>query len=56
MVAAKGRKAGQGGGSDEVVERILKHIKEARSFDFAKRWYFPGGQVNAMRIYLSPLH
>lgn len=27
-----------------------------RSFDFEKRWYFPGGQVNAMRVYLSPLH
>src|SRR4051812_33329484 len=34
MAAAKGRKAGEDE-SDEVVERILKHIKEARSFDFA---------------------
>lgn len=27
-----------------------------RSFDFQKRWYFPGGQVNVMRIYISPCH
>jgi hypothetical protein len=27
-----------------------------RSFDFQKRWYFPGGRVNVMRIYLSPFH
>ena len=34
----------------------LHYVAARRSFDFAKRWYFPGGQVNAMRIYLSPLH
>jgi hypothetical protein len=28
----------------------------ARSFEFQPRWYFPGGQVNLMRIYLSPFH
>lgn len=27
-----------------------------RSFEFEPRWYFPGGQVNVMRIYLSPFH
>lgn len=27
-----------------------------RSFDFAKRWYFPGGRVNVMRIYVSSFH
>jgi hypothetical protein len=27
-----------------------------RSFDFDRRWYFPGGQVNVMRVYLSPVH
>ncbi len=27
-----------------------------RSFDFEKRWYFPGGRVNAMRVFISPLH
>ena len=34
----------------------LRYVAARRSFDFDKRWYFPGGQVNAMRIYLSPLH
>jgi len=34
----------------------LRYVAARRSFDFAKRWYFPGGQVNAMRIYVSPLH
>lgn len=27
-----------------------------RSFAFEKRWYFPGGRVNAMRVFFSPLH
>ena len=27
-----------------------------RSFEFEPRWYFPGGQVNVMRIYISPFH
>lgn len=27
-----------------------------RSFEFEKRWYFPGGRVNLMRVYLSPFH
>jgi hypothetical protein len=27
-----------------------------RSFEFAPRWYFPGGRVNVMRVYLSPFH
>jgi len=27
-----------------------------RSFDFEKRWFWPGGRVNLMRVYLSPLH
>lgn len=27
-----------------------------RSFDFDKRWYFPGGRVNVMRVYISPFH
>ncbi len=34
----------------------LKYVAARRSFDFERRWYFPGGQVNAMRIYLSPFH
>lgn len=31
------------------------HAKE-RSFDFQKRWYFPGGRVNVMRVFISPFH
>lgn len=27
-----------------------------RSFDFQPRWYFPGGRVNVMRVYISPFH
>lgn len=27
-----------------------------RSFEFEPRWYFPGGRVNVMRVYLSPIH
>jgi hypothetical protein len=27
-----------------------------RSFEFEPRWYFPGGRVNVMRIYISPFH
>jgi hypothetical protein len=34
----------------------LTYVAARRSFEFEKRWYFPGGQLNAMRIYVSPLH
>lgn len=34
----------------------LDYHPERRSFDFQERWYFPGGQVNVMRVYISPLH
>jgi hypothetical protein len=27
-----------------------------RSFDFPKRWYWTGGRVNLLRVYISPLH
>jgi hypothetical protein len=27
-----------------------------RSFEFEKRWYFPGGRVNLMRVFISPFH
>ena len=27
-----------------------------QSFEFEPRWYFPGGRVNVMRIYISPFH
>ncbi len=34
----------------------LFYRASTRSFEFEPRWYFPGGQVNMMRIYLSPFH
>jgi hypothetical protein len=34
----------------------LFYRASTRSFEFEPRWYFPGGQVNVMRIYLSPIH
>lgn len=27
-----------------------------RSFESEPRWYFPGGRVNVMRVYISPIH
>jgi hypothetical protein len=27
-----------------------------RSFNFERRWFWPGGRVNLMRVYLSPIH
>ncbi|MGB8170162.1 MAG: hypothetical protein WCF18_21845 [Chthoniobacteraceae bacterium] len=34
----------------------LLYRADQRSFEFDKRWYFPGGRVNVMRIYISPFH
>ena len=34
----------------------LDYSASRRSFDFQRRWYFPGGQVNVMRVYISPFH
>ncbi|MES2572961.1 MAG: hypothetical protein V4710_23260 [Verrucomicrobiota bacterium] len=34
----------------------LDYRHDQRSFEFLKRWYFPGGRVNVMRVYLSPFH
>jgi hypothetical protein len=34
----------------------LDYRSERRSFEFEPRWYFPGGQVNVMRVYISPFH
>ena len=27
-----------------------------QGFDFERRWFWPGGRVNLMRVYLSPIH
>jgi hypothetical protein len=34
----------------------LLYRADERSFEFEKRWYFPGGRVNLMRIFISPIH
>lgn len=34
----------------------LDYIAAQRSFEFQRRWYFPGGRVNLMRVYISPFH
>jgi hypothetical protein len=34
----------------------LDYLAAERSFSLAKRWYFPGGRVNLMRVYISPFH
>ena len=34
----------------------LDYRRDQRSFEFEKRWYFPGGRVNVMRLFLSPFH
>lgn len=34
----------------------LDYRSATRSFEFEPRWYFPGGQVNVMRTYISPFH
>jgi hypothetical protein len=34
----------------------LDYLPERRLFDFERRFYWPGGEVRAFRIYLSPFH
>ena len=34
---------------------LTYHARE-RSFDFPKRWFWTGGRVNLMRVFISPLH
>lgn len=34
----------------------LRYRADQRSFDFDRRWYFPGGRVNVMRVFISPFH
>ncbi len=37
-------------------DSTLLYRADERSFDFPKRWYWTGGRVNAMRVYISPFH
>ena len=34
----------------------LTYRSKQRDFDFPKTWFWPGGHVNLMRVYISPLH
>ena len=34
----------------------VDYVPAERSFNFQKRWYFPGGRVNVMRVFISPFH
>jgi hypothetical protein len=34
----------------------LDYKAAQRSFEFQERWYFPGGRVNVMRVFISPFH
>jgi hypothetical protein len=34
----------------------LDYKAGSRSFEFERRWYFPGGRVNVMRVFISPFH
>lgn len=34
----------------------LDYLAAQRSFELERRWYFPGGRVNVMRVYISPFH
>jgi hypothetical protein len=29
---------------------------KAQSFNFERRWFWPGGRINLMRVYISPFH
>jgi hypothetical protein len=34
----------------------VEYDAKARGFDFERRWFWPGGRVNLMRVYISPIH
>lgn len=34
----------------------VDYVSAERSFNFQKRWYFPGGRVNVMRVFITPWH
>ncbi|HEX4086333.1 MAG TPA: hypothetical protein VHY22_15570 [Chthoniobacteraceae bacterium] len=34
----------------------VEYDAKARGFNFERRWFWPGGRVNLMRVYLSPFH
>lgn len=34
----------------------VEYDTRERGFDFERRWFWPGGRVNLMRVYISPVH
>jgi hypothetical protein len=38
------------------VPSWVEYVPAERSFEFQKRWYFPGGRVNLLRVFISPFH
>jgi hypothetical protein len=35
---------------------VLTYHADSRSFDFPKRWFWTGGRVNLMRVFITPWH
>ena len=42
--------------NDPWAPAQLDYRASERSFAFPRKWYFPGGRVNVMRVYISPFH
>jgi len=34
----------------------VEYDTHQEGFNFERRWFWPGGRVNLMRVYLSPIH
>jgi hypothetical protein len=34
----------------------VEYDASQRGFDFERRWFWPGGRVNLLRVYISPIH
>jgi hypothetical protein len=34
----------------------VEYDAKQRGFDLERRWFWPGGRVNLMRVYISPIH
>lgn len=34
----------------------VEYLPGQQSFEFERRWFWPGGRVNLLRVYISPIH
>lgn len=34
----------------------VDYLPAQESFEFERRWFWPGGRINLMRVYISPIH